>query len=95
MRISGADLRRVTELLLEHLDELGQEEFEIDKDFYWEVPSSGRYDHYDQPSELSVGQLSEDWAELEAMLSGVKEPIGYGLVWLGSILRAVGEDTQG
>lgn len=95
MKISSGDLLRATELLLQHLDERGQNEFEISKDFYWEVPFADRYDQYDQPSDLTVGQLSDDWAELERMLSGSKEPIGYGLVWLSSILRAVGEESQG
>ena len=95
MKISGSDLRRITDLLLEHLSELDQEEFEIDNDFYWEVPSPARYEIYDEPTELHAGQLTDDWAELQAILMGSKEPIGYALVWLASILRVVGEQSQG
>ena len=95
MKIRCVDLRRIAEVLLGHLEEVGQDEFEIDKDFYWEVPSSNRYDQYDEPVDLTAGQLSDDWSELEGILSGAKEPIGYGLVWLASILRVLGEDAKG
>jgi hypothetical protein len=45
---------------------------------------------YEEPSELTVGQLSEDWKELQQISSGQKLPIAYALVWLSSVLRFVG-----
>jgi hypothetical protein len=93
MRISCADLQRIATLLLEHLENMGNHELEVGKDFYWEVRQADRYDRYEMPSELSVGQLSEDWQLLQEILSGKSEPLGYGLVWLSSILRVAGEEA--
>ena len=95
MRISATDIRKVVEILLEHLEKIEQGVCETNRDFYWDVPSSERYDQYGKPSDLTVGQLSDDWAELKGILSGDKEPIGYGLVWLGNILRAWGDESKG
>jgi hypothetical protein len=95
MKVSSKQIHNVAQLLFRHLAGLGQGEFEISKDFYWEIPAEARYDQYEKPSDLTIGQLSDDWTELEGLLSGDKDPVGYGLVWLGNILRAIGEETQG
>lgn len=95
MRITTGELRRAAELLLTHLEQQGQSAVEIEQDYYWSIAPEQRYDAYNQPGELSMGQLSDDWAEVRAIAQGQKEPLGYGLVWLSSVLRAVGEKTVG
>lgn len=91
MRITTDELRGISERLLAHLERNGIESVEVSEDYYWDVPTGSRYDPYKQPPELSLGQLSEDWRELHRILQGESEPISYALVWLASILRAVGE----
>jgi hypothetical protein len=91
MRITIDELRRSAELLLAHLEESGCTEVEIDQDFYWSIDPEHRYQVYSAPTNFSVGQLTADWKELSDLLTGRNEPIGYGLVWLSAILRAVGE----
>ena len=49
------------------------------------------YDPIKDPSNFSLGQLSEDGQRLSQILAGETPPIGYALVWLGSILRAAGQ----
>lgn len=85
MKISTEDLRRAAVLLLRHLD--GHREFEVSEDFYWEVPREQRYAPHAEPKELTLGQLTDDWSEISLMLSGEREPVAYGLVWLAAILR--------
>jgi len=92
MHITIADLRQIADLLLAHLEQSGRDTVEIDKDYYWSVLPERRYDPYNQPVEFSMGQLTDDWAELQAMLKGQKQPLGYGLVWLAAIMQAVGEE---
>ncbi len=94
MRVTTEDLRKAIEMLLRHLDESGQSEFEIEEDFYWSVPRKGRYDAYEQPG-LTVGQLTDDWARVLAIVNGRSEPLGYGLIWASAVLRAVGEKAVG
>ena len=95
MKVSTDELRSAALVLLRHLDESGQKEFEIAEDFYWDVPAEKRYSPYDEPKELTIGQLSDDWSEVARMAGGNREPVAYGLVWLAAVLRRVGEKAIG
>jgi hypothetical protein len=96
MRISLGEVRDVCGKLLSHVDPDGQRRVDISKDFYWNVPQSVKYDRYDAPKEdqLDVGQLSDDWERLQAILSGKSPPVGAALVWLGAILSAISEELD-
>ncbi len=93
MKITTNELRTAALDLLEHLDRMGHAVVEVDDDFYWDVPESARYDRYQQPTQLTLGQLSDDLSEIRRLIDGSKEPLGYGLVWLAAILRRIGETT--
>lgn len=95
MRIKVDDLRATAEILFSYLEATGQGEVTIPHDFYWNVPTEGRYDSYEEPTELDVGQLTEDWDRLQNIRQGQSPPVAYALVWLAAVLRAVGEQTQG
>lgn len=95
MNVSIDELRKITEILLNHVEQTGVQTVELAHDYYWHVPQESRYEPYTEPGELSMGQLSDDWAELQRISRGEKDPLGYGLVWLASVLRAVGEETAG
>ena len=95
MRIRTSELRRAAETLLGHLEQTGHSDIDIREDFYWDVPQDQRYDSYEEPKELSVGQLSFDHEEIMKILSGESEPVNYGLVWLAAILRRAGEICPG
>jgi hypothetical protein len=90
MKIPLKDLRQVMDRLMTHLEREGPV-IELPHEFYWNIPSAVRYDSYNEPKTFTVGQLSDDWAELQRIGSGQVDPLGYGLVWLGSLLMAVGE----
>jgi len=98
MRIELRKLRAAAEMLFTHCEEMGYESVEIPHDYYWMVMEPECYDPYTTPTKeagLGLGQLSDDWSEMEDMLRGEDEPIGYGLVWLSALLRAVGEQVIG
>lgn len=95
MKVSATELRRAVDLLLEHIEESGSPVVEIDEDFYWDVPADRRYAPYQKPVELTMGQLSDDWSEIQKIVDGSRQPVGYALVWLSSILRRVGEKAIG
>lgn len=94
MKIDVSDLRKAFEVLILHLEETNQRTFEIDADFYWDVPEEGRYDSYVEPKELNLGQLTDDWQELLKIANGDMPPVGPALVWFSSVLRSVGEATK-
>lgn len=93
MEISLDELRRVTDRLYEHLAERGISNVSLGRDYYWSIPSGSRYNPYAQPTDLTLGQLTDDVAELRRILNGDTEPLAYALVWLAAVLRAIGEDV--
>jgi hypothetical protein len=95
MKVTTRELRQAAQQLLDHLDGLGQDSFEIDEDYYWSVPVDSRYDPANTPSNLTIGQLSDDWNEIRAINDKKREPVGFALVWLAAILRRVGEKAVG
>lgn len=95
MQIATSELRQVVKRLLDHLDHAGRAVLTVDKDYYWSIPADQRYDPHRSPVEFTLGQLSDDWFELKKTIDGQAEPIGYALVWLSAILRAIGEANAG
>jgi hypothetical protein len=95
MKVTTDEVRRAAMALLTHLDETGQSEVEIEEDFYWHIPEQERYDTYAKPKEFTVGQLSDDWAEIQAILAGRRKPVGMAMVWLASVMRRMGEKSRG
>ncbi|WP_141330013.1 hypothetical protein ACJ2CR_22935 [Myxococcus faecalis] len=90
MKIKIAELRHVTNRLFDHLEQRGHLEVEFPEDFYWNIPEERLYSVYEEPADFTMGQLSDDWTELQQMGSGQKAPVSYGLVWLSSLLRRIG-----
>lgn len=91
MKITTQEIKHALQLLLDEFESHGASEWEIDEDFYWNVPPDARYDPYNKPLELTLGQLSEDVREVRSIARGDKPSVPLGLVWLSTILRLAGE----
>ncbi len=91
MEIRVADLKRLTNDLLERLERGGVTRVELSADYYWDVPFKLRYDRYDEPTEHEMGQLSEDLTFINEILDGTRPPVNFALVWVASLLRYIGE----
>jgi len=91
MKITTAELRRAVDRLLGEFETHGVTEWDIDADFYWDVPSDARYQPYDTPKDLTVGQLTDDIERVKGIAAGTDVPVPPGLVWVASILRLAGE----
>lgn len=92
-RVPVDQLRRVFELLIAHATD--GTSLEISNDYFWSIPSPERYDVYARPGELTIGQVSEAWENLQGMLEDESKVLGYGLVWLAEVLRAAGDEATG
>lgn len=92
MRIDVSDLRTVATRLFDHLDSLGERSVDLDQDYYWVIAENQLYDPTQAPTDFVLGQLTDDWRELTKVLEG-DEPVSYTLVWLGSVLRAIGQQV--
>lgn len=91
LRIPVEALRRLSTILFDRLEVLGHAEVEIREDFYWEVDRAQRHNLDVEPENLNVGQLTEDWSNLEELVREEGRRVASGLSWLASILREVGE----
>lgn len=93
MDITISELRAAAAILFDHLEHTGRTRVTIPHDYYWDIPSELIYDPAAEPGEFTLGQLSDDINEMRKIVDGEKDPLGYALVWLGALLRAVGEQT--
>lgn len=92
-QIPLATLRKASEVLLQHLEELEGHEVAVDFDYFWSIPREDLYDVLKEPTELTIGQLTESVANLDSIVAEPDEAISYGLVWLADVLRAVGHSV--
>ncbi len=92
MNIDIETLERAFHNILIYLREVEGTSIEVDKDFYWNIPHQQRYDPYQIPTDLTLGQLSSDWEHIQEIASGKEEPVAYSLVWLASLLKYFGEN---
>jgi hypothetical protein len=91
VKISTSEIRAIVDVLCRHLEATGRTELEIHRDFYWSVPNEAEVP--DDPGELTVGSLADEWEWLKGMVADEDKALGYGFVWLGAVLREVGRET--
>lgn len=90
-RITTNEIRIALELTLKEFELHGAKTWEVNEEFYWDVPTASRYDSYDSPEKLTMGQLSEDIRRVQEIAAGSADPAPSCLVWIATILRLAGE----
>lgn len=90
-RVTVRELRQVSNLLFDHLEESGHHSVELDADYYWIISEKERYDPDNEPKDFGLGQLYDDWQKLQELAEGSAEPIAYDLVGLSAILTYIGQ----
>jgi hypothetical protein len=95
MKIETSELKQVVEKLLRHLDELNIEELDLPYDYYWDIPKEILYDSYKEPSRFTIGQLSDNWKDLQALLDPSRDALVQDYEDLAAVLKAVGQTIRG
>ncbi|MFF2546203.1 hypothetical protein ACFVUY_27025 [Kitasatospora sp. NPDC058063] len=91
VRISLERLREALDVLVRHVAAgVPAGEIAIQQDAFWSVPVASMADVYSGPPELTIGMVSESWSHVEEMIDDEDKVVGYGLVWLADVLRAIG-----
>ncbi len=62
-------------------------------DYYWTVPGDVLYNPYENPNELTLGQLSDDLEEMTKIASKTSEPVSYDFVKISSLMTMIGHKT--
>jgi len=94
MKIKIVELETATQKLFEHLKELGIESVELDKDYYWDIEAEDLYNPYQQPKDIGLGQLYDDWEEVQIVLTEKSEPLSIDFKAFAAIFRYLGEHTS-
>ncbi|MGB8665085.1 MAG: hypothetical protein WCD24_10050 [Serratia inhibens] len=90
MNIEINKLEEILTTILKELKTRGIDSVPLDADFYWNVPSETIYDPYNEPSQLDIGQLEDDY-EMLLNAESKGKLVGYNLKNLSSILRYIAE----
>lgn len=93
LQIPLDQLRHAFELALRQVEASAGNAVTLERDYFWSVPGDELYDVLSEPSALTIGQLSESWQHLEALLADEGRAVGYHLVWLADVIRAIGQNT--
>ncbi|MEU4208661.1 hypothetical protein AB0F13_01435 [Streptomyces sp. NPDC026206] len=88
-------LRRAFDAVLQHVEASAGRTVTLDEEYFWSVPGDELYDVLNEPETLTIGQLSESWQHLEDLLAHQDRALGYHLVWLADVIRAIGRNTPG
>lgn len=90
--LKKTDIRKLIEGLLSQLEKLNDStSFPFDNDLYWNITDEELYNPYQDPIELTMGSLVEDWEFLQNVLDGKREMIDHDLSKLASLLRFLGK----
>ncbi|HKU16525.1 MAG TPA: hypothetical protein VJQ52_19195 [Steroidobacteraceae bacterium] len=92
MEIDVVKLKSIIDRLLDHVIETrGVRRVELGSDLYWDMSEEVLYNVVDQPQELDIGRLSDDWELLSTMLEEDATPVAYQLTEVAPLLRRLGE----
>ena len=88
MKISINEIEKIALLLLSKLRESKGNEIELKNDYYWDIPEDELYNPYEEPKDITLGQLSHDVEELIRLVQS-DDAIAYDLNRLASIFKAL------
>lgn len=89
MKINIDELQLILSQQLSRLKESKGADIELNNDFYWDIPSEDLYNPYQEPKELTLGQLSDDWQEIKRLTDNQLDAIPYDLKRISNILKAL------
>jgi hypothetical protein len=92
MEIDIEKLRSITNLIFDHIiEDVKIKQIELRKDYYWDIDTEQLYNMKNDPIELGVGQLYDDW-EFLTKIENRDEAVAYMLTHLAPLLRYIGEE---
>jgi len=88
MNIEVQKLRQVADKIFDHIEnDLGVRSVPLDDDYYWQIPDAELYSIDKDPTELDIGQLSEDLSFLEDVVGEGEQAVCLMFLHLAPLLR--------
>ena len=89
VKLSVEQLEAVWQALVYNLKQKGIKEISINESYYWKINDEDLYNVYDEPKELTIGNLADEWPWLLGMANEPDDAIIYAFGWFSEILRAI------
>jgi hypothetical protein len=90
--INLRELQQATNRLFDHIIKTrGVESIELRQNFYWSTPTEQFYDVKNDPKQLDVGSLYDDWEFVQSLTRDETEPVAFQLTEVAPLLRYIGE----
>lgn len=90
MQVDLSLLEKAVSTIFSEMKRRGIDSVPLDADFYWNVPSESIYDPYNEPNQLDVGQLEDDYETLR-LAQETDKLMGYNLKNVSAIIRYLSE----
>ncbi|MBL1222490.1 hypothetical protein JET18_16680 [Chryseobacterium sp. L7] len=90
IEIQKEDLKKILFMLIDKLDDSPTDKFSLEKDLYWNIPDDKLYNMYQEPPDLTIGSLVEDWELLQKILRKEREVLWYDFYKVSTILNSIG-----
>jgi hypothetical protein len=91
------DINEIERALLNVLQELRNQKGDVIEmepvDYYWAIDRDELYNPYNDPTHLTLGQLTDDLQEIKKLANCESEPVSQDFVKVSSILAAIGHKT--
>lgn len=88
MKVRINEIQEITSLLLLKLKEKMGNEIEINNDYYWDISDNELYNPYEEPKNITLGQLSDDLDEIKRLLTS-NDSVPYDLKRISNILKTL------
>ena len=93
MKISVDEIQKITSHLLSRLKESRGNTIEINNDYYWDISDEELYNPYEEPKNITLGQLSADIEEVQRLVNS-DNAIMYDLKRLAEIFKAISIENK-
>jgi hypothetical protein len=93
IKVNIDELQKITSLLLSKLKDSKGNEIEIKNDYYWDIAEDEIYNPYEDPKNITLGQLSDDLEEIQRLPKS-DNAIMYDLKRLSNILKVLSVENQ-
>lgn len=90
--ISVDQIRQTLLALLDHLKSTYGNTIELESDYFWSIPDNAKYDVYNKPTELTIGQVSEVCEHLDKLAQPGQDAATYQLRWFAQLFDAIVHD---
>lgn len=90
MQIELTFLEKIVNSIFLEMKQRGMGSIPLDGDFYWNIPSESLFDPHNEPNQLDIGQLAEDY-EILRLAYAQDSLVSHNLKNVSAIMRFLSE----